>query len=141
VLLLQPGDQLAPEYAGIEAGLRSEFANTSVDATRVYRELVDLDFGQPVDRRIFADYLRAKYADVGIDAVVALSDEAVRFVTEHRDAIGDVPVVFMTADPTAVDTIPSLRRLSCRSSPRVPWSSRCSCSRTRSTCSSSAMPP
>src|SRR5688572_24035087 len=75
VLLLQPSEQLAPEYAGIEAGLRSEFASTSVDATRLYREFVDLDFGQPVDRRIFADYLRAKYADVGIDAVVALSDE------------------------------------------------------------------
>src|SRR5688500_903103 len=72
-LLLQPSEQLAPEYAGIEAGLRSEFTNTSVDATRVYREFIDLDFGQPVDRQIFADYLRAKYADVGIDAVVALS--------------------------------------------------------------------
>ena len=106
VLLLQPSQQLAPEYAGIEAGLRSEFANASVDATRVYREFVDLDFGQPVDRRIFADYLRAKYSDVGIDAVVALSDEAVRFVAEHRDAIGDVPVVFMTADRAATDSIP-----------------------------------
>src|SRR5262245_30114001 len=79
VLLLQPSDQLAPEYAGIEAGLRGEFANTPVEATRVYREFVDLDFGQPIDREIFADYLRAKYAGVGIDAVVALSDEAVRF--------------------------------------------------------------
>ncbi|HEY3517750.1 MAG TPA: hypothetical protein VGL98_11950, partial [Gammaproteobacteria bacterium] len=103
---MQPSEQLAPEYAGIEAGLRSEFASTSVDATRLYREFIDLDFGQPVDRRIFADYLRAKYADVGIDAVVALSDEAVRFVTEHRDAIGDAPLVFTTADRTAVDTIP-----------------------------------
>src|SRR5262245_19696060 len=106
VLLLQPSEQLAPEYAGIEAGLRSEFANTSVDATRVYREFVDLDFGQPVDRQIFADYLRAKYSDVGIDAVVALSDEARRFVVEHRDAIGDVPAVFTTEDPAAIDTIP-----------------------------------
>jgi PAS domain S-box-containing protein len=106
VLLLQPSEQLAPEYAGIEAGLRSEFANPSVDATRVYRELVDRDFGQPVDRRIFADYLRAKYAGIGIDAVVALSDEAVRFVTEHRDAIGDVPVVFISANREAIDAIP-----------------------------------
>ena len=106
VLLLQPSEQLAPEYAGIEAGLRSEFANTSVDSTRVYREFVDLDFGQPVDRRIFADYLRAKYSSVGIDAVVALSDEAVRFVAEHRDAIGDVPMVFTTADRAAIDLMP-----------------------------------
>jgi PAS domain S-box-containing protein len=105
VLLLQPSQQLAPEYAGIEAGLRGELANASVDATRVYREFVDPDFGQPVDRRIFADYLREKYAGVGIDAVVALSDEAVRFVTEHRDAIGNVPMVFTTASREAADTI------------------------------------
>jgi PAS domain S-box-containing protein len=105
VLLLQPSEQLAPEYAGIEAGLRSELASTSVDETQVYRELVDLDFGEPA-RRIFADYVRAKYAGVGIDAVVALSDEAVRFVTEHRDVIGDVPLVFTTTAPTAADTIP-----------------------------------
>jgi PAS domain S-box-containing protein len=106
VLLLLPSEQLAPEYAGIEAGLRSEFANTSVDATRVYREFVDLDFGQPVDRRIFADYLRAKYAGIGIDAVVALSDDAVRFVTEYRDAIGGVPMVFTAANREAINAIP-----------------------------------
>jgi PAS domain S-box-containing protein len=106
VLVLQPSEQLAPEYAGIEAGLRSEFASTPVNATRVYREFVDLDFGQPADRKIFADYLRDKYAGIGIDAIVALSDEAVRFVTDHRDAIGDVPLVFATADRGAISAIP-----------------------------------
>jgi PAS domain S-box-containing protein len=104
--LTKSSERIAPEYAAIEAGLRSELAKTSVEPTQVYREFVDQDFGRPVDRRIFADYLRAKYADAGIDAVVALSDEAERFVVEHRDAIGGVPLVFTTADQTAVGTIP-----------------------------------
>ena len=106
VLLVRPREQLTPEYAAIEAGLRNELASASVDATQVYSEFVDLDFRRPIDRRIFADYLRAKYADVGIDAVVALSDEAVLFVAEHRDVIGDVPLVFTTRASATIDRIP-----------------------------------
>jgi signal transduction histidine kinase len=106
VLLLHPLEQRAPEYAAIEAGLRQEFANASVDATQVYSEFVDLDFRRPIDRQIFADYLRAKYADVGIDAVVALSDEAVQFVAEYRDVIGDVPLVFAKRTGSTIDGIP-----------------------------------
>jgi PAS domain S-box-containing protein len=106
VLLLHPLEQRAPEYAAIEAGLRQEFANASVDATHVYSELVDLDFRRPIDRRIFADYLRAKYADVGIDAVVALSDEAVQFVAEYRDVIGDVPLVYAARTSSTIGSIP-----------------------------------
>jgi PAS domain S-box-containing protein len=106
VLLLHPLEQRAPEYAAIEAGLRRELASASIDATQVYSELVDLDFRRPIDRRIFADYLRAKYADVGIDAVVALSDDAVQFVAEYRDVIGDVPLVFTTRTSSTLDGIP-----------------------------------
>ncbi|HET7609748.1 MAG TPA: ATP-binding protein [Gammaproteobacteria bacterium] len=107
VLLLHPLEQRAPEFAAIEAGLRREFANASVEATHVYSELVDLDFRGPIDRRIFADYLRAKYADVGIDAVVALSDDAVQFVSAYRDVIGNVPLVFTTRASSATSNIPN----------------------------------
>ena len=106
VLLLQPVEQRAPVHAAVEAGLRRELANASMDVSAVYTEFVDLGFRRPIDRQIFADYLRAKYADVGIDAVIALSDEAVRFVAEHRDVVVDVPLVFTTNDRSAVDTIP-----------------------------------
>jgi PAS domain S-box-containing protein len=106
VLLLHPSHERAPEYAAVEAGLRRELATASVDETQVYDEFVDLDFVGAIDRRIFADYLRAKYADVGIDAVVALSDEAVQFFAEYRDVIGDVPLVFTSRTSSAVDSIP-----------------------------------
>jgi C4-dicarboxylate-specific signal transduction histidine kinase len=106
VLLLRPLADRVPEYAAVEAGLRRELASAPVVETRVYGEFVDLDFARPVDRRIFADYLRAKYADVGIDAVVALSDEAVQFVAAYRDVIGDVPLVFSTRTSPASDSIP-----------------------------------
>src|SRR5688572_19827410 len=106
VLLLHPLEQRAREYDAVETGLRNEFANAAVVATQVYSEFVDLDFVRPIDRRIFADYLRAKYADVGIDAVIALSDEAVQFVAEYRDVIGDVPLVFTTRASSTSDGIP-----------------------------------
>ena len=101
VLLLQPGKQDSAEYDAIEAGLRNEFNNASIDDTRVFSEFVDLDFRLPRDRQIFADYLRAKYGDVGIDAVVALSDDAVRFVAEHRDALGNIPLVYAARPESA----------------------------------------
>jgi PAS domain S-box-containing protein len=106
IILLQPGGQRASEYASIEAGLRHELGNASVETTRVHREFIDPDFRGSADRQVFADYLRAKYANAGIDAVVALSDDAVTFIAEHLDAIGDVPVVFTTADRSAIGTIP-----------------------------------
>jgi signal transduction histidine kinase len=107
VLLLRPLEERVPEYAAVEAGLRRELANASVDESRVYSEFVDLDFVRPIDRRIFADYLRAKYADVGIDAVVALSDAAAQFVVAYRDVIGDVPLVFATYSGATSDGIPN----------------------------------
>jgi PAS domain S-box-containing protein len=106
VLVLQPAEQRAAEYAALETGLRRELANASMDVSAVYSERVDASFRRPIDRQVFADYLRAKYADVGIDAVIAVSDEAERFVAEHRDVVGGVPVVFTATDPSAVDTIP-----------------------------------
>jgi PAS domain S-box-containing protein len=106
VLLLQSVEQRAPEHGAIEAGLRTEFANAAIDDTRVYAELADLSFQRPRDREAFADYLRAKYGDVGIDAVIGLSDEAVRFFAEERDVVGDVPLVFTARDGTATERIP-----------------------------------
>ena len=106
VLILESGEPRAAEHAALETGLRRDLANASMDVSAVYAERIDAGFRSPIDRRVFAEYLRAKYADVGIDAVIALSDEAVRFVAEHRDVVGDSPVVFMTADRSAVDTIP-----------------------------------
>jgi len=106
ILLLQPGKQDSAEYDAIEAGLRSEFAKASIDGTRIFGEFVDLDFRQPRDRDIFADYLRAKYGEAGIDAVVALSHDSVSFVTEHRDAVGNVPLVYTARAGFAVGAVP-----------------------------------
>jgi PAS domain S-box-containing protein len=105
VLLLQPIEQRAPEHGAIEAALRNEFANAAIDETHVHAELADFRFQRPSDRDVFADYLRAKYADVGIDAVIGLSDEAVEFIAEERDIVGDVPMVFAARDASASERI------------------------------------
>ena len=105
LLLLQPGDEDAREYRAVEEGLRGELAS-SMDEPRIYSERVDSQFEQPRDRALFADYLRAKYRDAGIDAVVAVSDEAVRFVGEHRDAFGSIPLVYAARPVPAARAIP-----------------------------------
>jgi PAS domain S-box-containing protein len=106
VLLLQPIEQRDPEHGVIEAGLCNELANAALDETAVYAELADFRFQRPRDREAFANYLRAKYGDVGIDAVIGLSDEAVEFLAEERDVVGDVPLVFVARDGSKTERIP-----------------------------------
>src|SRR5687768_15908807 len=106
VLLLQPIEQRAPEHGAIEAALRSELANSAIDETQVYAELADFRFQRPGDREAFASYLRAKYGDLDIEAVIGLSDEAVEFFAAERDVIGDVPLVFVTRDGSRTERIP-----------------------------------
>lgn len=105
ILLLQPIERTAPEHGAVAAAIRDGLTNASVDVTHVYSELVDPDFRQPRDREVFAQYLAAKYAEAGIDVVVALSGEAVQVVAEHRDVVGGAPLVFATRDPNASSTI------------------------------------
>jgi PAS domain S-box-containing protein len=105
VLLLQPLEQRAPEYGVIETAFRNELADMAIDETRVYAELADFRFQRPGDRIAFADYLRAKYGDVGIDVVIGLSDEAVEFVAEARDIVGDVPLVFAARDGSSSERL------------------------------------
>ncbi len=104
ILLLQPVEQRAPEYGALGAAVRSELA--MADGARVYTEFVDLDFQEAPERGVFADYLRAKYRDTGIDAVVALSADAVRVVAEHRNAVGGAPLVFTARDRPTAGEIP-----------------------------------
>jgi PAS domain S-box-containing protein len=106
VLLLQPVERNAPEHGAVAAAIRSGLANASVDVTQVYSEFVDPDFRQPRDRDVFAQYLQAKYVDAGIDVVIALSDEAVQIVAEHRDIASGAPLVFATRHPEVPSAIP-----------------------------------
>jgi PAS domain S-box-containing protein len=106
ILLLQPVERTAPEHGAVAAAIRNGLANASIDVSQVYSEFVDPDFRQPRDREVFAEYLAAKYADAGIDVVVALSDEAVQVLAEHRDVVGAAPLVFATRDPDTASAIP-----------------------------------
>jgi PAS domain S-box-containing protein len=106
ILLLQPVERTAPEHGAVAAAIRTGLANASIDVTHLYSEFVDPDFRQPRDREIFAQYLEAKYADAGIDVVIALSEEAVQVVAEHRNVVGGASLVFATRNPDAANAIP-----------------------------------
>ncbi len=67
-----------------------------------YSEFIDLaSFPQPAYRQSFREFLRVKYQDVRFDLVIAMLDAATAFVSSPSDPLfRDVPVVFLTNDPT-----------------------------------------
>lgn len=84
-------------YPAIESSIRAGFADAPGGSIEIYPEFLDpLHFGESTDRQIFADYLKAKYRTIGVDAVIAVSHEALEFLDEHRDMFGFAPVVFAT---------------------------------------------
>jgi PAS domain S-box-containing protein len=60
-----------------------------------YSEYVDLiRFEDPKYQSALHDYLRTRYADVRLDAVIAASTAVLDFVTGNRDLFGEAPLVF-----------------------------------------------
>jgi len=60
-----------------------------------YSEYVDLiRFEDPKYQAALHDYLRTRYSDIHLDAVIAASTAVLDFVTANRDLFGDAPLVF-----------------------------------------------
>src|SRR5262245_10143326 len=60
-----------------------------------YSEYVDLiRFEDPKYQSALHEYLRTRFSDVRLDAVIAASTAVLDFVTANRDLFGDAPIVF-----------------------------------------------
>ena len=60
-----------------------------------YSEYVDLiRFEDPKYQSALREYLRTRYTDIRLDAVIAASTAVLDFVTANRDLFGDAPLVF-----------------------------------------------
>jgi signal transduction histidine kinase len=60
-----------------------------------YSEYVDLiRFEDPKYQSALHEYLRTRYTDIRLDAVIAASTAVLDFVTANRDLFGDAPLVF-----------------------------------------------
>jgi signal transduction histidine kinase len=87
------GDRELPRI--LDAGLptRVDFYSEYIDLARFPAESFETSF---------RDYLKLKYGGKHFDLVIAMMDNAFRFVGAHRDDLfPDTPVVFMSADREA----------------------------------------
>jgi signal transduction histidine kinase len=104
VVLLYGLDLRVPGYAALVDAIEDQIADASdLEPVEIYPEFLDdLHFPEEADQQVFADYLRSKYADNAVDAVVAVSSGAVAFLVSHRDSLfAGVPLVF-----SALETSP-----------------------------------
>jgi PAS domain S-box-containing protein len=108
VLLLYGLDQRVPEYYAVIDAVQREIQAVQIEPTTVYTEFLDESrFGGARDHAILESYLEAKYAGRGVDAVLAVSSEAVAFLAERRSTLfRDAPIVF-----SALETSPYLTSL------------------------------
>jgi signal transduction histidine kinase/DNA-binding response OmpR family regulator len=99
-----------PSNVAFDRGLLEVFrSNRSGTVIEYYPEYLESDrFPGENQSRLFRDYLRRKYADHRIDAVIAFSAVSLNFLLKYSsDLFPDVPIVFHTfrrprpADPAA----------------------------------------
>src|SRR5262249_25634748 len=100
VVLLYDERLELPGLAALDADLVGTLISSSADRIEVYRESMDLSrFGSESYKVLLRDFLRAKYADKKIDAVVAIIWPALDFLLNQGDAIfPGVPIVFCAID-------------------------------------------
>ncbi|HET8698806.1 MAG TPA: ATP-binding protein [Gammaproteobacteria bacterium] len=114
VVLLYGLDLRVPGYAALVDTIEEQIADAhDLEPVEIYPEFLDdLHFPEKADQQVFADYLRSKYADGTVDAVVAVSSGTVAFLVSHRDSLfAGVPMVF-----SALETSPYTSQLPARAS-------------------------
>jgi ABC-type uncharacterized transport system substrate-binding protein len=96
VLVIHSGPETFPANPLLDAGIREVLASRpelSIDCFSEYLES-DLFPGEQA-AQAFADYLRRKYQGHRIDVVIAITDTALRFALNHREALfPDAPLIF-----------------------------------------------
>ena len=80
----------------------------SPQSVDLYLESVDFDrFGGVAYETVLEDYLRGKYAGLGIDVVVALGPAVLDFVTHRREELfPGIPIVFAAIRESSVERRP-----------------------------------
>ncbi len=107
VLLLYSHEREMAMYAGLDHGLRSALESGSPYPVEFYAEYLDLiRFPDKPRQRKSVDYLRVKYADRGIDLVIAISPLAFDFIFRHSDELfPGIPIVFTSVNTTRIDEL------------------------------------
>jgi signal transduction histidine kinase/ABC-type uncharacterized transport system substrate-binding protein len=95
VLIIHSGDEFFPSNPVIDAAIRK--ALISRDSIRVdhYAEYLEVaQFGTAQASAALFEYVRRKFQDRRIDLVIAITNESLQFVLDHRQLFPDAPIVF-----------------------------------------------
>ena len=110
VLVLYSNGRLLPANIEVDHGLREAIQNSADRPINLFDEFLDAPrFGGQAFTHTLATYLREKYAARPPDVIVAVSDEALRFLLRNRaELFPQAPVVHMFIPETLLDSIPAL---------------------------------
>jgi signal transduction histidine kinase len=110
VLVLYPNSRLLISNVALDSGLRQTIHANSREPVRVFSEFLDEpEFGGDQYELTMATYLRDKYADRPLDAVLIVGDTALRFILRYRDRLfPGVPVVHAGVTREMLQSMPTL---------------------------------
>jgi PAS domain S-box-containing protein len=99
VLVLYSENMAHPAHELTDKGIRTAFRSNKLFDVELYTEYLDLArFSGPAYLHTMADYLRRKYADSTINAIIAVYPGAVDFLTsEESNVFRGVPIVACAA--------------------------------------------
>jgi len=97
VLTITAGTENFPANPIIDGGVRDTLASRTDLPIDYFTEYLESDFFPSEEASLaFRDYIRAKYRGRRIDLVIAMTDQVLNFVLDHRaELFPDAPVVFM----------------------------------------------
>jgi signal transduction histidine kinase len=110
VLVLYPNSRLLISNATFDSGLRQTINADPGQPVRVFSEYLDEpEFGGDRYELNISTYLRDKYADRPLDAVLIVGDTALRFILRYRDRLfPGVPVVHAGVTREMLQSMPTL---------------------------------
>jgi signal transduction histidine kinase len=110
VLVLYSNSRLGKGNIAFDSGLRQTINANPGQPIQIFTEFLDEpEFGGDRYELTMATYLRDKYAERPLDAVLTLNDTALRFMLQYRDRLFPrVPIVYTGATRNWVHSLPTL---------------------------------
>ena len=110
VLVLYSNSRLGKGTMSFDSGLRQTVNANREQAVEIFSEFLDEpEFGGDRYELTMVTYLRDKYAERPLSAVVTLNDTALRFILQYRERLfPTVPVIYAGATRNWLHSLPTL---------------------------------
>ena len=95
VLTIHSGDEFFPSNAVLDAAIRAALISGDKVTVDYYAEYLEVArFGTAEASAALFEYVRRKFRNRRIDLVIAITNDSLQFVMDHRELFPDAPVVF-----------------------------------------------